>query len=236
MREKDFPLERQRAEQGVGLGTVGMGREITCCRGLEGQDLVSSTSREGNPWCPVRVARARREFPGSEQPRKIPRKRMAGHSVTQASFQKLPSWLQSIPLLPPTWEPYATDTEQPPAAVVALFLSLAPGWVSSPLLCKGKRQGYSSPLILSRGGKQFFQHHLLEQFQPCLEEMLKEELSIPLPLSCCQRQMHHFRKETALLPTTWSARSRGSFDQSEAICALITAFPGLCSEERAHLP
>lgn len=130
--------------------------------------------------------------------------------------------------------PYAT--EQPPAAIVALFLSLAPRGGRSPLLCKGKGQDYSSPLILSRGGKWLFQHHLIEQFQPCLEKMLKEELSIPLPLSCCQRQMHHFRKETALLPTAWSARSRGSFDQSAAICAPITAFPGLCSEERAHFP
>lgn len=47
------------------------------------------------------------------------------------------------------------------------------------------------------------------QPQLSLENLLNEEEPMPLPSPCCWLQMHHFRKEAALLPTAWSARSEG---------------------------
>lgn len=78
-------------------------------------------------------------------------------------------------------------------------------------LFKSRGQGYSSSLILSRRGKGLLQHPLPEQPQPCLEEMLKEEMSIPLLSACCLCQMLHFRTVAALLPlpTASPARSEG---------------------------
>lgn len=141
-------------KKGVGLGkhnlrTVEMGREMPYCTAVQGQDLVSHASQEGNPWCQAR-AYCKEATSVSKLPGKILRRRLAGHCLTQALISRAIYLTPAHPSTSSHLGPYVTNTEQAPTGIVALFLLPSS---EMGLLLPLQGQGHSSSLNLSRGLK-----------------------------------------------------------------------------------
>lgn len=102
--------------------------------------------------------------------------------------------------------------------------SRAPRWGCSPFLCEGRRQGYSSSLILSTGGKGLLQHPISRSSSsPAWRRCWRSYPSLCL-LPAGTRCIISGRRQPCFPPPDLP-EARGSFDQGTAICTLITAFP-----------